>query len=97
MNIFKRLASFFSKETKQDDPHADHSVEEETEDCSSSELFARMLREAGVKNRELEKVNAVAVFEEWYTGPCNEEDILNSLTEFKQLHPAINAKLSGKI
>ena len=97
MNIFKKLASFFSKEVHDDECCDDHTAAAEIEECSPSELFAHMLREAGVKAREMEKVNAPAVFEEWYKGPCDEEDIRNSIAEFKQLHPAINAKLNGKI
>jgi hypothetical protein len=63
----------------------------------AGEMFATMCREAGVKQRYLESTNAITLFQEWYTGEANEEDIKAAIAEFKKLNPPVNAKLSGKI
>jgi len=61
------------------------------------EMFAHMCREAGVKQRYLDSTNAVTLFQEWYTGEANEEDIKAAISEFKKLNPPVNAKFQGKI
>ena len=61
------------------------------------EVFAHLCREAGVKQRDLDSTNAVALFEEWYLGLKTEEDILAAIADFKVAHPTINAKFNGKI
>jgi len=68
-------------------------VEEE----SCGDLFAHMCREAGVRQKDLDGTNAVALFEEWYTGPCDAEVITSVIEDFKEAHPAVSAKLQGKI
>lgn len=70
-------------------------VEEVEESCG--DLFAHLCREAGIKQRDLDNINAMALFEEWYSGGCTEKDILAAMEDFKEAHPAVNAKLQGKI
>ena len=66
------------------------------EECCG-DLFAHMCREAGVKQRDLDSTNAVTLFEEWYTGPCDEENIKSAMAKFKDTHAAVKAKLQGRI
>jgi|TARA_R110000824_G_scaffold147030_2_gene316379 hypothetical protein len=66
------------------------------EECCG-DLFAHMCREAGVKQKDIDRTNAVALFEEWYTGPCDEEKITSAMADFKDAHTAVKAKLQGKI
>ena len=72
-------------------------VEEVEETIDIGEVFGRMCREAGVRNRDLESTNAVTLFAEWYNGPADEDSIRESISDFKKQHPIVNAKLSGKI
>ena len=56
-----------------------------------------MCRESGVKQRDLDNTNAVALFEEWYEGANNEEEIRAAIGAFKAEHAAVNAKFAGKL
>lgn len=70
-------------------------AEEAKESCG--DVFAHLCREAGIKQRDLDNTDAVALFEKWYPGGCAAEDILAAMADFKKAHPAVNAKLQGKI
>lgn len=73
-------------------------VEEVEEDSRPvGEIFAHMCRESGVKQRDLDNTNAVALFEEWYEGANNEEEIRAAIGAFKAEHAAVNAKFAGKL
>jgi hypothetical protein len=98
MNLLSRITGWFSKPTPV-------TVVEEAEEVvvvdeageSAGEIFTRLCRTAGVKNRELIKVSAAEVFEAWYVGPVSDAAILEAISTFKNEHPGISAKLSGKI
>ena len=68
----------------------------EEEDGCCGEIFLRVLREAGV-SKHVKKVNGLELFEEWYDGPCNEESIRESIADFKAAHPAVAAKMAGRL
>ncbi len=93
MNLWNKLTSLFSKtETA--------TLTEEVADkvkCSCSDVFVRICTDAGVSRKELIKVNAAALFDEWYEGTCDEDSVRNSIDELRQIHPGINAKLTGKL
>ena len=72
-------------------------TEKNTVKCSCSDVFIRICAEAGVSTKELNKVNATALFDEWYDGTCDEESVKNSLAGLKEAYPGINAKLTGKL
>lgn len=102
MNLLKQFWNWFlnpKTDAYCDVEHEPTPVEvEEVEDSRPvGEIFAHICREAGVKQRDLDSTNAVALFEEWYTGAANEEDIKASLAEFRKTNGAINAKFAGKI
>tara|TARA_R110000772_G_scaffold68531_1_gene151814 strand:+ start:59 stop:361 length:303 start_codon:yes stop_codon:yes gene_type:complete len=100
MNLLKTFWNWFIT-PKADaccaEPHEVTLAEVEEDTRSAGELFAFMCRAAGVKQRDLESSNAVALFEEWYRGSVNEAEIKQSIEEFKQTHTGVNAKLSGRI
>ena len=98
MNLWNKLASLFSKsappppyvpeeELLSDPPAAEESV---------SDLFVEMLRNAGAF-KEAKKVNAVELFVDWYGGVATVDGIKESLPAFKEEHPAVRAKLQGKL
>ena len=62
-----------------------------------TEMFRQMCLDAGVRNKDLRSGKVLEHFEEWYDGPCREESIRECLEEFKKSHPAVNAKLQGKL
>jgi len=68
-------------------------VQEVNEKCG--ETLSHIARHAGIKTRELEKVNAIALFEEWYGGSCDEESVHKSLPAFLEAHPTVKPKLQG--
>ena len=72
-------------------------VEVEEVKESFGDVFAHLCREAGIKQRDLDSINAVTLFEEWYSGACTKEDISAAVAQFKEAYPAVNAKLQGKI
>jgi hypothetical protein len=45
----------------------------------------------------LDGTDAEALFDEWYAGDITEENIKQSVAEFKTLYPTVNAKLEGKL
>ena len=65
--------------------------------CSCGDVFVKICLSAGVKKRELDKINAEDLFDNWYTGQCDEESVLSAISDFKAEHLTINAKLSGKL
>jgi hypothetical protein len=67
------------------------------ESLSVGEVFLAICRTAGVKQRDLKESDAAALFEEWYTGTCDEESICASIAEFKLTQPGVAAKLNGKL
>lgn len=67
---------------------------EEVDPPQIGTLFQSICRAAGVKNRDLMKHNIVQLFEEWYDGNPNEEDVRQSIPVFMdEKGGAINAKL----
>ena len=70
-------------------------VEETGEPCG--ELFAHLCREAGVKQQTLDNTNLVELFEDWYSGECDEQSIRDCIADFKAEYPVANAKLQGKL
>ena len=68
----------------------------EEEDGCCAEIFLHVLQEAGV-SEHVKKANGLELFEEWYDGPCNEESIRESNADFKSAHPAVSAKMAGKL
>ena len=72
-------------------------VAEEVKEESCGEVFRIICLEAGVAPRAIDKGNVVALFEEWYKGPCTRPAIRLSIDAFRESHPVANAKLaSGK-
>jgi hypothetical protein len=59
-------------------------------------LFAEICRDVGVKQHWLESTNAIVLFEEWYTGSRNQEEIKASINDFVDANPFLRAKLQGK-
>ena len=68
----------------------------EEEDGCCAEIFLHVLQEAGI-SKHVKKVNGLELFEEWYDGPCNEESIRESITDFKDAHSVVAAKMAGKL
>lgn len=110
MNLWNKLTSLFSKTetatTVEEVPttvatvttsETKETTETSTVKCSCSDVFVRICAEAGVSTKELNKVNATALFDEWYDGTCDEESVKNSLAALKEAYPGINAKLAGKL
>ena len=94
MNVFKKIATLLKKDTplKEELPQA--SKECCGEGCHSpSEILKSICNDAGIGDRILNQVQALEKFEAWYDGPCDEESVRSSLTEFKLAHPGVNAKL----
>ena len=96
MNWLKRLWSWLVRKTSTAPELAVVEVEE-VELRSASSIFGTLCRAAGVKQKDLDASNAIELFDEWYNGEITEEDIKQSIAEFKVAHPVVNAKLSGKI
>jgi len=69
--------------------------EDEDEGCCA-EIFLNILQESGC-SKHVKKVNGLELFEEWYDGPCNEEDIRAAIADFKTAHPSVAAKMAGKL
>ena len=62
-----------------------------------AEVFLRVSRAAGVKNRDIDSTNAVALFEKWYTGKGIEEDVRAAIPDFlSETGGAVKAKYSPR-
>ena len=77
------------------------SVVEETEEPTeekkekASEIFEKVLLEAGISEGVISKYEILSAFEEWYEGSPTEDDVRGSIQSFKEaMGGAINAKLS---
>ena len=71
--------------------------EEPTEHKEESvgEILEQILLEAGISETVISKLDILAVFEQWYEGPNNEEDVKDSIQSFKKaMGGSIKAKLS---
>ena len=68
---------------------------ENRDDCVN--LLKTICIEAGVSPKDLKNGKVLELFAEWYTGPCNRKSIKDCIAQFKKEHPAVNAKLSGKL
>jgi len=65
---------------------------------SVGRILEQILLEAGVSEHIISKLDILAVFEQWYQGPNNEEEIRDSIQSFKEaVGGSINAKLNRKI
>ena len=100
MNWLKKLWNWFI--TPNEDaccaaPHEVTPVEVEEETRTSGSIFGTICRAAGVKQRDIDSSNAAALFDEWDTGKVAEDDIRQSIAEFKSLHAGVNAKLAGRL
>ena len=60
-------------------------------------LFREICHSADVGDRLLNSANLVEEFEKWYTGPCDEASVRDSIKEFMIACPAANAKLQGRL
>lgn len=96
MNWLKRLWSWLIRKTSTAPEFTVVEVEE-VEVRSAGSIFGTLCRAAGVKQRDLASLNAEVLFDEWYVGKIDEEEIKQSVEEFKALHPAVNAKLAGRL
>ena len=67
------------------------------EEARCGDIFAHMCREAGIKQKTLDSTHLVKLFEDWYEGDCDEENIQSSIDDFKAAHIIANAKLQGKL
>tara|TARA_R110002110_G_scaffold109125_1_gene272265 strand:- start:14 stop:316 length:303 start_codon:yes stop_codon:yes gene_type:complete len=94
MNVFKKIATLLKKEVR---PKGDSS--QTSEECYDSgchsprQILKSICNDAGIGDRILDQVQALEKFEAWYDGPCDEESVRSSLTEFKLAHPGVSAKL----
>ena len=93
MSLWNSFKSWFSKPLDTD-CCAPTPVEVEKEPCG--DLFAEICRDVGVKQHWLESTNAIVLFEEWYTGSRNQEEIKASINDFVDANPFLRAKLQGK-
>ena len=82
MNVFKKIATLLKK----DPPPPD-------KECR--DIFKSICYAAGLGDRVLNQIQALEKFEAWYNGPCDEESIRASLSEFKLVYPDVNAKLTS--
>ena len=83
MSLWDKITSLFKK------------AEEPAEKTATAvEIFKDICTAAGLGDRVLNSVQALEKFEAWYDGPCDEESIRASLTDFKKQHPGVNAKLT---
>lgn len=68
-------------------------VEEQQVDVRK--VFEHYCRSKGIKQADLDSVNAGALFEEWYDGEATEDAVKESIQDFKQaMGGGINAKLN---
>jgi len=76
-------------------------IEEEPTPCvveeerSIEELFLEVCADIGIGIKILDSTNAVEKYENWYAGPLNKEDVMNSLQEFIKTDGVVNAKFQG--
>ena len=105
MNLWNKLTSLFSKPEPPPaytpaEPGSSEAPAEPVEtpaaEESVSDLFIEMLRNAGAF-KEAKKVNAVELFVGWYDGPATTDAIKAALAAFKAAHPAVRAKLQGRL
>ena len=94
-NLWRALVSKTSTVDEVTEEVTQVEVEEVSEPCG--ELFAHICREAGVKQRTLDSANLVDLFEDWYSGECDEQSIRDCIAGFKAKYPVANAKLQGKL
>mgnify|MGYP003140738053 FL=1 len=92
MKLWNTIKSWFSNEAIVEEAPPVEAPQVE----SCVETFIYILREAGCYKHIL-KVDGVALFEAWYTGPCDEESIRLAIPSFKAAYPAVNAKLAGRL
>ncbi len=70
---------------------------EEFDPTEVGRVFKNICISAGVRRKDLENHNIVAIFEEWYAGDMNEESVRQSILPFMREHGgSVNAKLNGK-
>ena len=59
---------------------------EEVDTITTSEHFKNICVEAGVRRKDLEAYDIVSIFERWYTGESNENDIKEAIPVFMKEH-----------
>ena len=96
MSLLKKIWQWLVAKTSTSPKLVEVISEEVTEECEVAEIFLNILREAGI-SKHVKKVGGLELFEEWYSGPCNEEAIRASIAGFKLAHPAIAAKMAGRL
>jgi len=72
-------------------------IEEPTEEKKekASEIFEKVLLEAGISEGVISKYEILNAFEEWYAGPSTQEEIKNSIEDFREAAGGvIKAKLN---
>jgi hypothetical protein len=95
MSLWNTITGWISGNTTTTTATVTAVVVEEEEGCCG-EIFLNILRTAGI-SKYVRKVNGLELFEEWYTGPCNEESIRAAIPDFKAAHPAVSPKMAGKL
>ena len=105
MNVFKKIAAILKKDVEETTPteeveEAETIIEEERREETSvpaAQIFKNICNAAGIGDKRLNSVSAIEKFEEWYTGPSDEESVRESIAAFRDEYPSINAKLEGKL
>ena len=75
-------------------------VEEIKEDTTeelppAGEILEQILLDAGIGQTTIDSLDILGLFEDWYNGPADVEEIKNSIQSFKEaMGGAINAKLN---
>jgi len=100
MNLLKKLWNWFT--TPNTDDCCDAAVCEEVtpveieeEQIDVRKVFEHYCRSKGVKQADLDSVNAGSLFEEWYDGERTEDAVRASIQDFKQaMGGGVNAKLN---
>ena len=99
MNCLKRFWNWFitpSEDVCCEEPHEIIPVEVEEEQLTAGEIFQDICRAAGIQEEDTERLNAVALFEEWYTGTLDEESIKDSIQAFATEHGIVFGRVLGK-
>ena len=84
MSWFSTVKSWFSSDSEE---------QHESHNRDISEVFVEVCAAKGVGSKYLDETNAVELFKAWYKGNGSNEEVLDSMGEFLEAHPRVNAKL----
>jgi hypothetical protein len=90
VNVFKKIAALLKKAPSQTGKEGYDDRRQ-----TALEIFKSICYAAGLGEKVLNQVQAYEKFEAWYDGPCDEESVRASLSEFKLAHPGVSAKLTS--